>query len=143
MATKSNTWELARQWLGAYTMSAPTFLPDEIVRDLRPSVDNSGWQYIPGFWSAGDSNIWSYIQERLPGGLTGSVLLITDQCFSPNRCPFLVDVERIEPLVSSFVDDHGDEMFGGDWLLIHPDALIMVHHEGMYCVVSNVVPASG
>lgn len=130
-------WESARLWLSSYTTEPVDFLPDTIVESLRPEVVRSAWTRIPGFGESDDSVVWEFVSKQLPVGTSGLVIVVTDHSFSEGAEPDQLELDEVAELASSFVEEYSDEMFGGDCLLLHPDVMALVHHEGLLCIVTR------
>ncbi len=103
--------------------------PDAIAEILGPVV----WKPAEG-WDSQPDGVVASNAGLFDAGFSGSVLVVTDASFFPDRGAFRIDSKDLPAFVSQHSARYQECFFDGDAIVVeeHGCRIWIFHHEGVY-----------
>lgn len=131
---RSDCWRVAIDALENLVGPLRNLLPDEIAEAAAASGRPLHWSSVA---LCDDVQVWAEIRPAWALSRDDEVIFIPDLSFTPGIGPFRVPWASVDTWIADFVDQHKDQVFGGDAIVISSLGCLVVHHEGMVAQVSR------
>ena len=136
---QSSAWNRALAALREFVPAAG-FSYDDIAAAAELSGKPLDWTRIEGFDDLDDIEIWERIEladAAELGEAPHEIIIIADACYVHDIEPLKITLAELHVFIEQFVENYDEQLFGGDVIILFPNLMLAIHHEGVVAAIRS------